>query len=78
MKTKCKCNICGFELSGNVKWKVECEMWGHIKSSHETEVLKFDDERRAIWKKIKKLQESIPSLYSTEYRGSVMHGSWTL
>ena len=78
MKTKCKCNVCGFELSGNAKWKVEHDMWDHIKSTHEAEVLKFDDERRAIQKKIAELQNSIPSLYSTEYQGSVLRGSWTI
>lgn len=78
MKTKCKCNVCGFELSGNTKWQVEHDMWNHIKSSHEAEALKFFDEQKAIYKKIAELQKTIPSLYSTEYKGSVMRGSWTV
>jgi len=78
MKTKCKCNVCGFELSGNAKWQTERDMWEHIRKEHEAEMLKFLDEREEIFKKINELKEGIPSLYSTEYRGSVMRGSWTL
>lgn len=78
MKTKCKCNICGLELSGNCKWETERNMWEHIKSTHEAKILEFDDKRKAVLKKIAELRESIPSLYSTEYRGQVMRGNWTI
>jgi len=77
MKTKCICGVCGLELSGNAKWRVERDMWKHIKTNHEAEVLKFIDERKTIWKQIGELEKSLPSLYSTEYRGNVMRGSWT-
>jgi len=77
MKTKCKCSICGFELSGNAKWKVESEMWNHVEVNHKAEVSKFLEERNMIRDKIIKLQKSIPSLYSTECKGEVKRGSWT-
>lgn len=76
MKTKCKCGICGFELEGNAKWRVESEMWNHIKVNHKAEILKFYNERKLIWKKMGELQKSIPSLYSTKYKGKVLRGSW--
>ena len=77
MKVKCKCGVCGREYIGNSKWQTESAMWDHIKEAHKSEVLRFRAKREEIYAKISELQNSIPSLYSTEQKGKVERGSWT-
>ena len=76
MKTKSQCALCGLELSGNAKWRVEREMWQHIKEVHKAEWQKFKEEMSRIQRQIDQLVASMPSLYTTEQKGEVKRGSW--